>query len=1006
MTVLGDHEFSINGWTADTASLGIQVFCEETTGSSNGINISQGFTKSKAGFGGIAVINSNSFESLPVDKNNNVLSNSTFDAYSLTATTINVFMGGVNLPYYGTSTAEVTAIGTDKPAAYWQYTQNDSGVNITPAAENTYTYPSSSNRYAALAIPAASAMPKTDNTASITWTLTVYVRNDSNTYTSETVTTTQRIVKNKNSANISAYTTVGHYSFDADNLTVESPATGYSINWNTTVPEGANAYITLEGGPLSSETKQTGSSYGPQSAPDYETSGTLNYPITFTAKLYNFDDGGNPSNVPTSADLLDVDTVTISASKSAVDDVVMELDNDNETVSGSTGVDIGNGSTTVVTTTATMFVNGNDDTSNWTFAISTLPSTLTGSLSGANNNGPTLNITEIDKTFTSAQITITASRNNYTDHQKVFTLTRVNDQATFKILSDHSAVTYNPNSLAYNPSDATVDFSFVKIENGQSSAFTGGAYKIDDGNAVTGSSSVSHTFTATQATSVNVKLYSDTSAAQLVDEETVPLIIGGEDGAPGTDGIVVDLTAERASVSYTKNAQQTYDADDNSVQLTVTTFGITNAQYTWTGGESTANSAQNSIAFANGVSETVAKQAKTASVAVQGQNSDGQAITTINKSITIGTSVGAVGADGATGLIGLQSTSGYIYSTGALTSAQATSLYQQLGYTGYSFAQQSLQGTDTNWSLNAPEFQANTTDSSTQYYYIRFTAQEARNQNGAPSGTTSRDASGGQSVQGSFTPASPQTTIGFTGLVTFSGTTITTGQQSFNYTAIDGAQITTGQIDAARINVAQINLSDANVDITAAQVGAQTSTGTTQQIQQQAVVYSQRYSQINAAGLGVLTATQTYTRDQSDQTYVIYAQRYSQITAAGLQVYTTSQVYSTQQTYDTTQADQTFETAQQVATAIQQGTANFLDQAQTDQRISQQAIPTTGTTNVSAGKIVLTSGNLRFTDSQQSSVYQPANAITLDTTSGNNSIRIYDSNAQGAAVLRVILGKL
>ena len=527
LTVLGDHEFSINGWTADTASLGIQVFCEETTGSSNGINISQGFTKSKAGFGGIAVINSNSFESLPVDKNNNVLSNSTFDAYSLTATTINVFMGGVNLPYYGTSTAEVTAIGTDKPAAYWQYTQHDNGVNIDVANENTYTYPSSSNRYAALAIPAASAMLKTQNTASITWTLTVYVRNDSNTYTSETVTTTQRIVKNKNSANISAYTTVGHYSFDADNLTVESPATGYSINWNTTVPEGANAYVTLEGGPLASATKQTGSSYGPQSAPDYETSGTLNYPITFTAKLYNFDDGGNSSNVPTSADLLDVDTVTISASKSAVDDVVMELDNDNETVGGSTGVDIGDTSATVVTTTATMFVNGNDDTSNWTFAVSTLPSTLTGSLSGASNDGPTLNITKVDKTFTSAQITITASRNNYTDHQKVFTLTRVNDQATFKILSDHSAVTYNPNTSGYNPGDATVDFSFVKIENGQSSAFTGGAYKINGGNAVLNSSSVSHQFTGTQASSVNVKLYSDTSATQLVDEETVPLIIGG-----------------------------------------------------------------------------------------------------------------------------------------------------------------------------------------------------------------------------------------------------------------------------------------------------------------------------------------------------------------------------------------------------------------------------------------------------------------------------------------------
>ena len=530
LTVLGDHEFSINGWTANTASLGIQVYPEvDTTSSSGVINIAQGFSKSKKGFGGIAVINSNSFESLPVDKNNNVLVNSSFDAYTLTATTINVFMGGVNLPYYGTSTAEATALDTDKPAAYWQYTQNDSGVNITPAAENTYTYPSSGDRYAALSIPAASAMPKADNTASITWTLTVYIRNDNNTYSSETVTTTQRIVKNKNSANISAYSTIGHYIFDGDNLSAESPATSYSINWNTTLPEGANEYVTLEGGPLTSATKQTSSPYS-ASAPNYkDTNGDLNYPIVFTAKLYNFDDGGDPSSVPTSDDLLDVDTVTISASVSAVDDVVMELDNDNETVGGSTGEDIGDGSTTVVTTTATIFTNGNDDTSNWQFSIPTLPSTLTGSLSGTNNDGPTLNITEIDKTFTSAQITITATRTGYTQHQKVFTLTRVNDQATFKILSDHSAVTYNPNSSAYNPLDATVDFSFVKIENGQSSEFTG-RYDIDDSGTLTSGSSATHTFEATSATSVNVKLYNASGTATLLDEETVPLIIGGEDG--------------------------------------------------------------------------------------------------------------------------------------------------------------------------------------------------------------------------------------------------------------------------------------------------------------------------------------------------------------------------------------------------------------------------------------------------------------------------------------------
>ena len=68
----------------------------------------------------------------------------------------------------------------------------------------------------------------------------------------------------------------------------------------------------------------------------------------------------------------------------------------------------------------------------------------------------------------------------------------------------------------------------------------------------------------------------------------------------------------------------------------------------------------NTLSFQNNVSLAVAQQAKTANVEVTGQNSDGQAITAIQKSITVGTSVGAVGGDSAPGLVGLQNTSGYI----------------------------------------------------------------------------------------------------------------------------------------------------------------------------------------------------------------------------------------------------------------------------------------------------------------------------------------------------------
>ena len=223
--------------------------------------------------------------------------------------------------------------------------------------------------------------------------------------------------------------------------------------------------------------------------------------------------------------------------------------------------------------------------------------------------------------------------------------------------------------------------------------------------------------------------------------------------------------------------------------------------------------------------------------------------------------------------------------------------------------------------------------------------------------------------------------LGFTGLVTFTSNTATLvsvsdGSQTISFgsqgtTKIDGGNISTGTIQAQRIslNASQVGALPSNT--TAAQIGAQTPSGTTTQIQQQAVVYTQRYTQITPSGLGV---------------------------------YTTGQTYSTSQAYSTTQANNTFRTSAQVTAAIQAQAPGLAPV----QSVNGQTGAVSGiggddlsATDVSAGKIVLTSGTLKFTDSTSTAQYQPSNSIVLDTTSGNNSIRIYDGTTE-----RVRLGKL
>jgi len=105
--------------------------------------------------------------------------------------------------------------------------------------------------------------------------------------------------------------------------------------------------------------------------------------------------------------------------------------------------------------------------------------------------------------------------------------------------------------------------------------------------------------------------------------------------------------------------------------------------------------------------------------------------------------------------------------------------------TSFNFDTFSFPVLSTNWSLNAPTFNP---ENGKVYLYSRFTVTES---------TSGSPATGTGTGTPTFSAAAP--TIGFEGLVTFSGSELSwdNGNQTFNYTAIDGANITTGAIQSA-----------------------------------------------------------------------------------------------------------------------------------------------------------------------------------------------------------------
>jgi hypothetical protein len=129
---------------------------------------------------------------------------------------------------------------------------------------------------------------------------------------------------------------------------------------------------------------------------------------------------------------------------------------------------------------------------------------------------------------------------------------------------------------------------------------------------------------------------------------------------------------------------------------------------------------------------------------------------------------GSDGTDGAIGPDGARSFSGHLYYTAATVSAPTFSGSSVT----FNFANNTFANIPPGFSASAPE--ATPGSGSNNYWHVPVTVVE-----GSPN---------------TITFGSVTRMFGFSGLVTFSGTTI---NNAFDYTAIDGGAITTGSIKSA-----------------------------------------------------------------------------------------------------------------------------------------------------------------------------------------------------------------
>lgn len=284
------------------------------------------------------------------------------------------------------------------------------------------------------------------------------------------------------------------------------------------------------------------------------------------------------------------------------------------------------------------------------------------------------------------------------------------------------------------------------------------------------------------------------------DQITMIGIKPGTDGTDGTSPYNATLSNEAHTLPTTNTGTVTYTGSGTTIDVFKGTTQLNSVTGTpGTGEFKVVATATNITAGAQTVSgnpavfadhSAMTQNNATISYAINCENA-----TTLTKVQSLSKSIqgdtGATGGTGATGATGARSISAYVFYSTASTNAPT---FNSSGVT-FSFSTNSFSNLPTGWSNDAPE--ATPGSGSNNYWHIKATVVE-----GSPSNT--------------ITFGNVTRMFGFSGLVTFTGTnnnTLTDGTNNFNYTAIDGSNITTGNIASADYSYSSGNFSSDGTEI-------------------------------------------------------------------------------------------------------------------------------------------------------------------------------------------------
>ena len=279
----------------------------------------------------------------------------------------------------------------------------------------------------------------------------------------------------------------------------------------------------------------------------------------------------------------------------------------------------------------------------------------------------------------------------------------------------------------------------------------------------------------------------------------------GDPGAAGADSYTVILTNESHTLPTTNTGTVTYAGSGTSIVVykgateldSVTGTPSTN-QFKVTVSSDTGITvgaqtvAGNPSVFANASACTANTANIVFSINIENEVTIPK-IQSFSKSVEGGDGAkGDPGDDGDDGDPGGNGDNGLRTATGRVNlSAPAASVPATPSATSMTFPN-SFSGLTSGWSTATPTYDAGTTNT---YYYSDYTATEGASRNGIASVAFS----------------GPVAAIGFSGLVTFAGTTL---NGAFDYTAIDGSNITTGVISSAGLSASagsQISLTDGSI---------------------------------------------------------------------------------------------------------------------------------------------------------------------------------------------------